>query len=32
MRKNLKSLSPILWIVIATFIIAIFAVWEALDV
>ena len=27
MRKNLKSLSPILWIVIATFIIAIFAVW-----
>lgn len=27
MRKNLKSLSPILWIIIATFIIAIFAVW-----
>ena len=27
MRKNVKSLSPILWIVIATFIIAIFAVW-----
>ncbi|MDD8021210.1 MAG: peptidyl-prolyl cis-trans isomerase [Acidobacteriota bacterium] len=27
MRKNLKALSPILWIVIATFIIAIFAVW-----
>jgi len=27
MRKNLKSLSPILWLVIATFIIAIFAVW-----
>ncbi len=27
MRNNLKSLSPILWIIIATFIIAIFAVW-----
>jgi len=27
MRKNVKSLAPILWIVIATFIIAIFAVW-----
>jgi peptidyl-prolyl cis-trans isomerase D len=27
MRKNVKSLSPILWIVIATFIVAIFAVW-----
>lgn len=27
MRKNVKSLSPILWLVIATFIIAIFAVW-----
>ncbi|MGB9863897.1 MAG: SurA N-terminal domain-containing protein [Candidatus Saccharicenans sp.] len=27
MRKNVKSLSPILWIVIATFVIAIFAVW-----
>jgi peptidyl-prolyl cis-trans isomerase D len=27
MRKNLKSLAPVLWIVIATFIIAIFAVW-----
>jgi peptidyl-prolyl cis-trans isomerase D len=27
MRRNLKSLSPILWIIIATFIIAIFAVW-----
>lgn len=27
MRKNLKSLSPILWIIIATFVIAIFAVW-----
>lgn len=27
MRKNVKTLSPILWIIIATFIIAIFAVW-----
>ncbi len=27
MRKNLKSLAPTLWIVIAAFIIAIFAVW-----
>lgn len=27
MRKNVKSLSPILWIVIAAFIITIFAVW-----
>jgi len=27
MRKNVKSLSPILWMVIAAFIIAIFAVW-----
>ncbi len=27
MRKNVKALSPILWIIIATFIIAIFAVW-----
>ncbi|MFW6161088.1 MAG: SurA N-terminal domain-containing protein, partial [Acidobacteriota bacterium] len=27
MRKNLKSLSPTLWLVIAAFIIAIFAVW-----
>lgn len=27
MRKNVKSLAPVLWIVIATFIIAIFAVW-----
>lgn len=27
MRKNLKSLKPILWIVVATFIIAIFAIW-----
>ncbi|NPV82697.1 MAG: hypothetical protein HPY46_03800 [Candidatus Aminicenantes bacterium] len=27
MRKNVKSLAPVLWIVIATFVIAIFAVW-----
>jgi peptidyl-prolyl cis-trans isomerase D len=27
MRKNVKSLKPTLWIIIATFIIAIFAVW-----
>ena len=27
MRKNIKSLAPTLWIVIAAFIIAIFAVW-----
>ena len=27
MRKNLKSLAPTLWIVIAAFVIAIFAVW-----
>ncbi|HEK85979.1 MAG: peptidyl-prolyl cis-trans isomerase [Candidatus Saccharicenans sp.] len=27
MRKNVKTLTPVLWIVIATFIIAIFAVW-----
>jgi len=27
MRKNVKSLAPTLWIVIATFVIAIFAVW-----
>lgn len=27
MRKNVKSLAPILWIVIAAFIITIFAVW-----
>lgn len=27
MRKNLKSLAPTLWLVIAAFIIAIFAVW-----
>ena len=27
MRKNIKALKPTLWIVIATFIIAIFAIW-----
>ena len=27
MRKNVKSLAPILWLVIAAFIVAIFAVW-----
>ncbi len=27
MRKNLKSLKPVLWIVVATFILAIFAIW-----
>ncbi len=27
MRKNIKSLTPTLWIVIASFIVAIFAVW-----
>lgn len=27
MRKNVKSLKPTLWIVIATFIVAIFAIW-----
>ncbi|MDD8031684.1 MAG: SurA N-terminal domain-containing protein [Acidobacteriota bacterium] len=27
MRKNVKSLSPVLWIVIAAFVITIFAVW-----
>jgi peptidyl-prolyl cis-trans isomerase D len=27
MRRNVKSLKPILWIVVATFIIAIFAIW-----
>jgi peptidyl-prolyl cis-trans isomerase D len=27
MRKNVKSLKPTLWIIIATFVIAIFAVW-----
>ncbi len=27
MRKNLKSLKPVLWIVVGTFILAIFAIW-----
>lgn len=27
MRKNVKSLKPTLWIVIATFVVAIFAIW-----
>jgi peptidyl-prolyl cis-trans isomerase D len=27
MRQNVKSLKPILWIVVATFIVAIFAIW-----
>jgi len=27
MRKNIKSLAPTLWIVIATFVISIFAIW-----
>ncbi len=27
MRRNVKSLKPILWIIVATFILAIFAVW-----
>lgn len=27
MRRNVKSLKPVLWIVVATFIIAIFAIW-----
>ena len=27
MRKNVKALAPTLWIVIATFIISIFAIW-----
>jgi len=27
MRRNVKSLKPILWIVVATFIVAIFAIW-----
>jgi len=27
MRKNVKSLKPVLWIIVATFIVAIFAVW-----
>jgi peptidyl-prolyl cis-trans isomerase D len=29
MRKNVKSLKPILWIIVATFIVAIFAIWGA---
>ena len=27
MRKNVKSLKPVMWIVVATFIVAIFAIW-----
>ncbi|HOW84741.1 MAG TPA: SurA N-terminal domain-containing protein [Candidatus Aminicenantes bacterium] len=27
MRRNVKSLKPILWIVVATFVVAIFAIW-----
>jgi peptidyl-prolyl cis-trans isomerase D len=27
MRRNVKSLKPILWIIVATFIVAIFAIW-----
>lgn len=27
MRKNVKSLKPIMWIVVATFVVAIFAIW-----
>ena len=27
MRRNVKSLKPVLWIVVATFIVAIFAIW-----
>ena len=27
MRKNVRSLKPIMWVVVATFIVAIFAVW-----
>jgi peptidyl-prolyl cis-trans isomerase D len=27
MRKNVKSLKPVLWIIVATFIVAIFAIW-----
>jgi peptidyl-prolyl cis-trans isomerase D len=27
MRRNVKSLKPIMWIVVATFIVAIFAIW-----
>jgi peptidyl-prolyl cis-trans isomerase D len=29
MRKNVKSLKPVLWIIVATFIVAIFAIWGA---
>ena len=27
MRKNVRSLKPVMWVVVATFIVAIFAVW-----
>jgi len=27
MRKNVKSLKPILWLIVATFVVAIFAIW-----
>jgi peptidyl-prolyl cis-trans isomerase D len=27
MRKNVKSLKPVLWLIVATFIVAIFAIW-----
>ena len=27
MRRNVKSLKPVLWLVVATFIVAIFAIW-----
>ncbi|HPW17818.1 MAG TPA: SurA N-terminal domain-containing protein [Candidatus Aminicenantes bacterium] len=27
MRKNVKSLKPVMWIVVATFVVAIFAIW-----
>ena len=27
MRRNVKSLKPIMWIVVATFVVAIFAIW-----
>lgn len=27
MRRNVKSLKPVLWIVVATFVVAIFAIW-----
>ncbi len=29
LRRNVKSLKPILWLIVATFIIAIFAIWGA---